>query len=413
LRILIGLTFWTVLSIGLWAAAQGAWATSALTQAHCMADIQDYYLPAQRLRMRLPESCALAVGDPVFAVDAGESFQQVGVIVARKDRDAQAVLFPSAPRLASPIQAGYVNTPDSLAWVVQTLLPPQRRKEIEDELTAAIKEHHREILRALQPVVSKSVREALAVLEQDLPVVLAKHRQEFEAIAGKDREEILKRELLPLAKAEIWPIVRRDSEPLVRQVSSELWERVSLWSLAWRGAADKLPLLRGKNRVEAALLRFVDQEAVPILEQHEEDFLALVEAVVRDAAENEKVRSALRRSAARAAEDPELQRVVHDVLYELVVENPRFWSTVKTNWTSPEALEALHLTAKRLEPTVRRIGEIVLGSRDGALTPEFTRVLRRQVLLKDRQGIVVGDKALSDTGIGITPVEAWFSGPQP
>src|SRR5581483_2108851 len=276
-------------------------------------------------------SCELAVGDPVFAANRDGSLQQVGLIArlsAQEEstdclaggRTAQAVLFSSSPDLGLPLQAYYYSAPDSIEWVVRTLLPVERRRQIEDELMASFQEHHEEILKALQPAVNKSVREALTVLEQDLPAVLDKHWPELQAIAGKDKEEILKRELFPLVKSEIWPIVRNDSEPLVRQMSTELWERVSLWSFAWRGTVDRLPLLRGKNRLEEELRRFLDQEAAPILERHQEDFLGVIEHIVRDVADNDKVNAALKRGLAKVAEDPGLQRQMNDMVHEVVLE---------------------------------------------------------------------------------------------
>jgi hypothetical protein len=369
------------------------------------------------LELRLPSSCELAEGDPVFAFDSSRLLQQVGIIVSRSNPTSQreanvarAVLFDPAPDLSQVPNAYYLSTPDSIEWVVQTLLPPDRRKQIEAELTAAIKEHHREILHSLEPVVNKSVREALGVLEQDLPLVLEKHRPELRAIAGRGKEEILQNELLPLVKAEVWPIIRQDSEPLVRQVSCELWDRVSLWGFAWRGLVDKLPWLGGKNRVEQELARFLDQEAMPIFERHERDFLGLIETIVQDVSRNDKVRSGLKRSLARVAEDPELQRVLKEVFHEAVVENPRFWNTVRQNLSSPEARNALQVTATRLEPTVRRVGDLVLGTREEGLTPEFTRVLREQVLLKDRHTVVVGDLPSACADWPCTHLEAWFSG---
>ena len=70
-------------------------------------------------------------------------------------------------------------------------------------------------------------------------------------------------------------------------------------------------------------------------------------------------------------------------------------------------------TGNRLEPTIRKIGDLVLGTREGGLTPEFSRVLRQQILLKDRHGIVVGDLSQAGPPLPCTPLEAWFSGAQP
>jgi hypothetical protein len=49
----------------------------------------------------------------------------------------------------------------------------------------------------------------------------------------------------------------------------------------------------------------------------------------------------------------------------------------------------LQITSARLEPTAVRIGELLLGTPDGGVTPEFARVLRNQILFKDRRWFVL------------------------
>jgi hypothetical protein len=413
----IGLVFWCGLLAVLWGAMAGPGGTTPPAGRQYFTDLWGYYTSARRLELRLPQDCDLAVGDAVFAADANGALQQVGLVVrvpgAADSGVAQAVLFPSAPKLSSPIKAFYLSAPDSIEWVVQTLLPAERRKQVEDELAATLREQHQEILEALQPGVNRSVREALAVLEQDLPQALEKHRPELQALVDKDKEEVLKRELLPLVKAEVWPIIRKDSEPVVRQVSGELWERVSLWSFAWRGVADRLPGFRGKRRLEEELHRFLEQEAAPIFDRHEADFLAVIEVILRDVANNDNVKAALKRSAAKVAEDPALQQVLNEIFQDLVLKNPRLWHSVRQNLQSPEAQEALRRTGTHLEPTVRRLSDLVLGTRETGLTPEFSRVLRQQVLLKDRRGILVGDLPQAGPTLPCTPLVAWFSGREP
>jgi hypothetical protein len=411
LRIAVGLAFWSGIAGVLWAALARPGDTVTSAARRPLSDLWHYYTTDPVLELRLPAGSELAVGDPVLAADAQGSLQQVGIVrhVANDARCAEAALFRSAPQTGQPIHAYYLSNPDTIEWVVRTLLPPARRKQIQDELAAAVREHHQEVLEALRSVVEKGVRDALAVLKQDLPRALEHHRPEIEALAARYQTEIIKGELAPLVKEDIWPIVRRDSEPTARQVGNELWERVSLWRFAWRGVLDRMPLIRGGDRVEMELQRFLDEEAVPILQSHEADYQAVVERIVRDVADNERVQASFRRNFARVARDPELRRIVNDILQEAVVKNPRFWEAVRQNVTSSEAQEALRLASERLEPTVRHIGDLVLGTRENGLTPEFTRVLRQQILFKDRQAIVIGELPRSEAPLPCTPIQAWFS----
>jgi hypothetical protein len=410
-RIVVGLAFWCGIAGVVWAVLARPNDTATAAARQPLADLWDYYTTDHVLELHLPAGAELAVGDPVFVADGQGLLQQVGIVrhVAADARAAEATLFHSPPPVGEPVQAYYLSNPDTIEWVVRTLLPPARRKQIQDELAAAVREHHQEVLDALRPVVEKGVRDALAVLKKDLPRAVEHHRPEIEALGARYQTEIIKGQLTPLIKEEVWPIVRRDAEPTARQVGGELWERVSLWRFAWRGVLDRMPLVRGNDRVQMELERFLDEEAVPILQSHEADYQAVVEQIVRDVADNEKVQAGFRRNFARVSRDPELRRIVNGILQEAVVKNPRFWEAVRQNATSPEAQAALRLASERLEPTVRRIGDLVLGTRETGLTPEFTRVLRQQILFKDRQGIILGELPRSDTPLPCTRIQARFT----
>jgi hypothetical protein len=422
-RILTGLLFWcgALALLCVYLTGDKGWSESATRQ--CISDVWNSYFSLKKLQVRLPESCTLSAGDPIYAANPEGTLRQVGIILQVPEREgpfgsrgtvsAQAVLFPSAPPLHAPVQVHYLTRPDSIAWVIETLLPPERRREIEEELSAAFDEHQQEILKALQPVVNSGLHDALAVLKEDLKRALEKHGPQLQAIAAKDKEEILKRDLLPLLKSEIWPIVRRDSEPLLRQITGELWERVSIWSLAWRGASDKMPLLRGRNRLESELLNFLDREAVPIFRRHEEDFLVLLETITRDVAANDRLKAEFRETVAKVAADPELQKVLDEVFHEVIIENPRFWQSLRQSLSTAQAQHAFRIASARMEPTIQRIGLMILGSRETGLTPEFNQVLRHQVLLKDWHALIVGDLSRALKDCALVPLEAALSNSSP
>jgi hypothetical protein len=46
------------------------------------------------------------------------------------------------------------------------------------------------------------------------------------------------------------------------------------------------------------------------------------------------------------------------------------------------------MASDRLEPVVRSIGDEIFGTRDGGIDPDFARVLRNQILGKDRRWVV-------------------------
>ena len=60
----------------------------------------------------------------------------------------------------------------------------------------------------------------------------------------------------------------------------------------------------------------------------------------------------------------------------------------KDIWSSDQAQQAFELAGDRLEPVIRKIGDDLIGSREQGINPNFARVLRSQILGKDRQWIV-------------------------
>src|SRR5690606_11278116 len=146
----------------------------------------------------------------------------------------QAELYPGAPPLSGDVELMYYSTPDSLAWVAQTLLPAEKRQVIAAELSSTFEAHRDEILAALKPIAQRSVQDALSVIEADLPPALARHRKELEAIGARYHKEIVEAEIVPLVQDEVWPIVRRHGEQPATEISRELWARLSLWRFGWR-----------------------------------------------------------------------------------------------------------------------------------------------------------------------------------
>jgi hypothetical protein len=286
----------------------------------------------------------------------------------------------------------YCAAPDSLSWVVQTLLTPERKLLITEKIRTAYHDYRGELLASLRPMVDRSLRDGLAVIEQDLPGAIERHASEIEALGAKYEQEIINRQLVPLAQREIWPIVQRRSEPLVDAIGIELWERVSLWRFAWRAAYDRSPL-PDRQLMEQEWRRFVRNEAMPVLSEHTDEMAEVVRDVIAEAAHNEAVQAGIQESLSRVASDPEFQQLVWVIFHEVFVANPRLREVIERHWTGPEAQRAFQQASDRMEPAVRQIADLVFGSFERGITPEFAQVLRTQILAKDQRWFLLDPKA--------------------
>jgi hypothetical protein len=417
IRVISGVAIWLGLMAAAWQWTERRLAAGdASPEAHSSASLLDNrvsrqlwrYVASERRQapLEMERPAFVAVGDPIFIYDEHGSAIQVGEITRVVDasgradqRGTQAVagealFYPHAPPLGAAARLEYYATPDSLEWVVETMLPPEKRQAIAQELSLAFETHQEEILRELRPVVEQGFREALAVVEQDFPKVVERHRPELEKLGDKYRGEVIEKRLVPLVRTEIWPMVQRRAQPLAEDIGQEVWERASLWRFGWRYAYDASPLPQ-HNLVEKEWARFLRTEAKPILESHHPDFIRLQQQILSDVARNQRVRKVVRESLLEVLNDRQAQQLAAVIVREAVVENPRVRETLERHWRRPETQRAVTIAAQRLEPTARRIGDLLFGTRETGVSPEFARVLRSQILGKDRRWLVLRTSAAS------------------
>jgi len=354
----------------------------------------------QTAELEFGDKYVCSAGDTIYLVDHDGDFHQVGEIRMVKTSDGrhamnstaavygEALFYPTQNPIPVNATVTYHTTENSVQWVLETMLPPEKREQIGVEISNAFADHHEEIIAALQPIVRESLYEGFSVIESDLPKVIAKHRAELEKIGGRYQAEMVERELVPLVKKEIFPIVRKHAEPVAQEVGGEIWQRVSLWKFGWRLAADKLPLIK-KKRFEEEWQRFVNKEVVPILEKNSDEFVKVTQEIVKETATNKKVQTAVRKNIQEIVEDPAVQKVLWAIIKESMVDNPRMREAMEKHWTGPKAEKAFRITGQRLQPTVHRIGELLFGNLNEGITPEFQTVLRNQILGKDKRWFLI------------------------
>ncbi|MBI1902125.1 MAG: hypothetical protein HYS13_13575 [Planctomycetia bacterium] len=345
-------------------------------------------------QLHLTEGVSVAPGDPIFLYEATTPVRQIGRIesvAASSDREtprvATAVFYPITPPNVDGAEVTSHATPHSMEWVVETMLPPEKRALIAEELRRAMQPQQDEFVAGVRPIVQGALRDAFDVVQADLPKVLAAHREELNALGARYQKDLVEKEVVPLVRDEIMPLVRRHAEPVATEVGRDLWAKVSLWRFGWRYVYDRTPLLPDDQLVKREWARYVDEDAMPILEAHTDDFVRVVRAVLAESAKEREVQKVLKAGFSRIIEDEELQRLVWRIFREVVVDNPRFQQVLNKHWK--KLRDEFRVAALRLEPVVRRIGDIIFGTQEGGITPEFARVLRNQVLLKDRRWLAV------------------------
>jgi hypothetical protein len=367
--------------------------------------------PRRNVTLQFEGTQILQVGDPIF-IQSGDLTEPIGYISRIKAIDSNqseldyvdrafAEIYSSARPLRDGDYLTYHTTPESIDWVVQMMLPPETRAEIARLIASAFRDHQMEIVTALQPIVEKSIRDAGAVIRQDLRNAFAKRDARIRELSKRFQTELVGERLMPLIRDEIWPIVQDEVRPLAIQIGEELWSQTSLWRFGWRAAFDAIPLTE-KDLTKREFERFLKDKAVPILESHVYELVEVQQTIMTRISENSRVQSVITEGVKKIASDPDVQQLLTEVFKEVFVDNPRLREVLDRNWSGPEAQQALRITNQRLEPTITAIGETMFGNPFKEINPEFSRVLRNRVLRKDSRWLVLRNDGTSASGAAPT-----------
>ena len=357
------------------------------------------FKPAVERELEFEVVSYVRIGDPIFHKDESGKLIQVGKIIQVESRASQsyqitatqwarAQFFSSAPPLSLTDYLTVHETPESMDWVAKFLFPPERRERIAVLVANVYATHSQEILQGLLPILREVWSEASLLIRDDLLAALERHQPEFAALGRKYETEIVESELIPLLGREIWPIVLRHGQPVLEAVGEEIWQRASVFRLGWRAIYDASPL-PARNLTQAEFNRLVENDAIPVLEENLPRFIAAQELILQDIAQNPAVQSVLTESLQQVIDDPEMQALVMQIIREAILENADLNRFLAKVWRRPDLQEVLELTDARLEPTVVSIGEEVFGSPYDGVTPEFARILRNKILLKDQRWFIL------------------------
>jgi hypothetical protein len=385
IRVVAGLAVWALLGLAAVLAAQKA--ERKLGDVRPVAEgIRRYALGRpERVTVRFPAGTEILPGDGVY-VREGAGIRAVGQVrsVSRGPAATEAAVEFFAPSSAPAGDARFLAVPNALtpAWTVEVLLPPERRREILEDLGAFTRERRQEILDTFWPPAELFLRDGTRILEEDLPAILAKRDERVQKVIQKHRDTTFEKEMLPVLKKEAWPRVQEHSKPLMEKVGEELWGRMPKWELGWRYVYGQLPFTDPET-MRRRWDRYVEEEAVPVLTAHTDEFLEVVQKVLADLAANPRVKDSLRLGFTRLVEDPEFADLIRDVFEELFASQGRLVAAFRERFSSPEFTERLNRLFEELGPCLEASADRILLGENQSIHPDLARVLRRQILLKD------------------------------
>lgn len=340
-----------------------------------------------RVDVEFPPATPAMAGDPV-CMRRGDAMVTVGQVrrVFRDDAKTtmRVELFePPAEGRAGDFRFTAVPNPRTPAWVLNVLLNEERKARLLEDLRRFAASHQEQIFATFWPPFEAFLRDAFRILGDDLPEVLEARDEEVQRILNRHKNETFEEELLPVLKAEVWPTVRERSAPLMEDVGREIWARMPVWQLGWRYFYQQVPFTDDEI-LERRWQKFLDEEAIPVLESHTEDFLEVVRVVVTDMAQNPRMSAALRSVLSAVVDDPVFADLMRGVFSDLLSPEGRILLALRERFTSPVFVDRLNNLLEDLGPTLNRTANRILLDESGlAINPDLAKVLRTQILWKD------------------------------
>jgi hypothetical protein len=353
-----------------------------------------------RVRVDLPRAVLVEVGDEVHL--AGSAGKPAGEVDALLDEDGSPIPalydWTSAVRvrffdgkavdLRADASARLIRVPQTGAWVLQTLLTEKTIPRIAAAWNETMLVHREEIFALLTPIARDLLLDLERHVEKEFGPFLERHREEVRELGTALENEAKGPKLAEVFERDIWPIAQPKVRPIIESVSNEVWENLPIWGFTWRLAYQALPFT-DNDHVEKAWVDFLEGQVAPILRAHSEDIAKAGREIAREALARGSVTESFRAAFSGIVAHPKFHALSQVFLKEVFLDNPAFHEVLRVRLRSPEVRHAVEAASAHLEPMVRQMGDIILGTRKEGITSEFARVLRAQILYKDLQRIVI------------------------
>lgn len=327
----------------------------------------------------------------------GSNRQEIGVVYAKKEEPGSGdwiVHTRIYPRFCSQIGEGstfaLVKEPIHSRWIITTLLPADRRAQMQKDLAEYLQEHMQELRSLILPFLREMLQDSYQILHKNFPIFMETHRQEIEQQLQQLKKKYLEQELIPLLQETMWPIVAAEAKKELEPVVNEMWKKLPKGELVWLWVYQTLPGVE-KDQVRRRLEKYCKTEVVAILKKYQSNLEEVPTRIVREIGKQPKIKESLRNTLQKFSEDKDLMEFAKNLAHKFYQQNEReIISHWQQKWNSPELQQRLNELALKLEPyLVRMVNRILLSANGKEISPELAEVLRKQVLFKDRYAIYV------------------------
>lgn len=306
----------------------------------------------------------------------------------------------------------------TLEWAIGRVLSSDRRHRVVAAVRAMVAEHEEALREAFGPVLQEFAQGMVGDIVAELARFLRTHHEELRDVGG-DVLERARARWEPLLREILWPRVIDRLRPMAQQLGSELWnelpwgEIASTVAQAFGGAVVNV-LLPSQyelptDQVHRWRDRYLAETAIPKLGSYLPAALDAVGEVLAEAAEDERIRQALRDTLFEdGLGDPKVVGIVAKAFSAAVPGNQRLRARVRALLDDLRIRRALYDFAERLEPRLVALARtLLLDETTGALHPELAMLVRVRLLGSEKDWLLL---ELAPTDGGATTAA---SGTQP
>lgn len=402
-RIVVGIALWCSVVL---------WASLLLTERRggdttTLHDLSDFFITQDvTFDVELTRRQFLELGDSVYVQPVDRAADSEPVLVGEvaslvgDDGEVRAEFYGLTRRarlrifdwhsatLYADASARLILVPDAIVWVVDTLLTSENLSRLAKEWNDTMLRHREEIFRLTTPIVRDVIHDVERTVDEALEPFMARHRREIQRLSNDLQEDLTSEEVSALFEKHVLPVAEKQFRPILVEIGDEIWGRLPLWSFSWRIAYQSLPLT-SNDYVKERWREFAENEVRPLVLTHLEKFVAATREVARQALSKDDVKQHARSMFSKLTAHPEFQKLAQTFLKEVFLDDPRFHQRMIARVRSEQFQQALAAASVHVEPMLRRMADIVFGSRQEGITREFARVLRAQILRRDRRRFVL------------------------
>lgn len=362
-----------------------------------------------RVEARFEIKPALSIGDPVYSVE-GEAFALQGRIASIAAAAPWTVGIDVDPSVARNFGSGTrviaMNPDGNLAWVLKTLVPPDMRDEVLEELAGLWGKRREQTMTALRPYLLRLVGDIGSLLGEGLPDALKQHDAERQLFVKAFVADVFSQDLGPVLEREFMTRLEERLGPLAGTIGAEIWATVSfadMMSLSWIATKDVFGAAQ-KEEMARQLARLLEKKALPVFKKHAPTAFREAGSAVVEGFEEPSVQAAFDRAFKHTLAHDAFQDFLGAVVDTWIVRNAQLHNKLVEALDSEELRKPLDDLWRAAEPLLEGALEEILtrADREG-MDHQLVRVLRRVVLKKDEHYLVLesdGDAIqLSDQAI--------------